>query len=193
MNFIEIGSNDYDTLLTSQYFSKNNWGIIAEPVKKYFDNLPKRDNVIYLNSALTSHHDGKMKFYQPIENPHPEWVKSIGSLHPDHPTLKELDIKNQTTESTVETISLSTLYGIIPENKIHFLKLDTEGNDFEILSHWDFGRFRPMHIQFESKLMSDVQLTNIFEILDKNKYLVSQGGKKDYNLRPYNHLAMLEV
>ena len=193
MNFIEIGSNDYDTFLTSQYFTKNSWGIIAEPVRRYFDNLPKKENVVYLNRALTSHHNGEMKFYQPIENPSPEWVKSIGSLHPNHPTLQELGIKDQTVESIVETISLKTLYDIIPENKIHFLKLDTEGNDFDILVNWDFVRFQPMHIQFESKLMSADQLSTICEILGKNKYIVSEGGKKDYNQRPYNHVAMLEV
>ena len=193
MNFIEIGSNDYDTFLTSPYFTKNSWGIIAEPVKKYFDNLPRKENVVYLNQALTSHHDGEMKFYQPIENPSPEWVKSIGSLYPNHPTLEELGIRDQTFESTVQTISLSTLYDLIPLNKIHFLKLDTEGNDFDILSNWDFDRFQPMHVQFESKLMSKEQLATICEILHNNKYIVSEGGKKDYSQRCYNHVAVLEV
>jgi|AntAceMinimDraft_13_1070369.scaffolds.fasta_scaffold21430_4 hypothetical protein len=192
MNFIEIGSNDYDTLLSSKYFSKTSWGIIVEPVKKYFDNLPIIENVQYLNYAITANKDGIQKFYEPIDHPNPEWVKSIGSLKCDHPTLKELNISKQTVETTVNAMSLQNFYNFIPEDNIHFLKIDAEGTDFELLENWDFIKFKPMHIQFESKLMSTEELNIIIEKLKKENYIVTKAIKKDYAGRAYNHIAQLE-
>ena len=193
MNFIEIGSCDYDTILHSKYFTDDGWGVIVEPVLKYFKNLPRYQNVIYLNCAVTANQDEILDFYAPVEHPSPHWVKSVGSLHPNHPTLDYLGITEQTTKIQVNAISLETLYNHIPENKIHILKLDTEGTDFEILSHWDFEKFQPKQIQFETKLMSNKQLIDIKHRLQLFGYCVCAGVKKDYNQVPYNHIAVLEL
>jgi len=193
VNFIEIGSCDYDTLLHNPYFCLQSWGIIVEPIKKYFDNLPQYPNVTYLNSAVTASNDGYQDFYAPIDEPDPAWVKSVGSLRENHPTLEYLGIRNQIVKTQVSVISLDTLYKHIPENKIHFLKIDTEGSDFEILSNWDFHQFKPMQIQFESKLMLSEELSSLILHLENLDYSVVPGNKKDYNSTPYNHIAILET
>ena len=192
MNWIEIGACDYDTVLHSNYHSSVGWGIVMEPIRQFLHNLPDCPNVIYLPCALTAHHDGYKDFYAPIDDPEPSWVRSMGSLQ-RHPTLKSLGIRNQTRIIQVPTMSLNTFYSHIPDNKIHFLKLDTEGNDYEILSHWDFDRFLPHKIQFESKLMSPAELQQTQHQLSQKGYCVCAGLRLDYNGIPYNHVAMLEI
>lgn len=192
MNWIEIGSCDYDTVLHSRYYCSTGWGIVVEPMQEYIQNLPHYDNVAYLNFAITANHNGDQTFYAPIENPSPAWVRAMGSLK-KHPTLSDLDIQNQTRQITVPTMSLSKFYTHIPENNIHFLKLDTEGMDYEILSNWDFDQFLPHKIQFESKLMSPDELSLLQQSLTNRGYCVCPGLKKDYNNRSYNHIAVLEL
>lgn len=193
MNFIEIGSNDYDTILHSQFFSPKSWGIVIEPIKKYIDNLPKYSNVQYLDYALTAKQDGISTFYAPISNASPWWIKSVGSLDPTHKTLSQLNISDQRTKTLVKVMSLTTLYNLIPDPCIHFLKIDTEGKDFEILTGWDFNRYKPLNIQFESKLMDASQLKIVLKQLSAHGYAVVPGIKKDYNQVFYNHLAILEL
>jgi len=193
VNFIEIGSNDYNTMIDSKFFCENSWGIIVEPLKNFIDKLKRHDNVQYLNYAITPDHDGSAKFYAPIDNPDPWWVKSIGSLYPDHPTIKDLKITGQTVETTVQTMSLDSLYKLIPDDRIHCLKIDAEGSDFGLLMAWDFERFKPLHIQFESKLMSKDQFKDLKDRLIHNEYSVVEGYSKDYNKNPYNHIAVLEI
>ena len=193
MNFVEIGSNDYDTMVHSRFFCEQSWGIVVEPVKTFFDRIPRYANVTYLNSAVTPAHDGRIKFYAPVDDPDPPWVKSVGSVNPHHPTLQQLGIENQTHEIEVDAISLKTLYSHFPDDKIHVLKLDTEGSDYGLLTAWAFDQYLPMQIQFESKLMSATQLDTIRMLLTQYGYSVTAGHKKDYNATPYNHLAILEI
>jgi hypothetical protein len=193
MNFIEIGCNDYDTVLHSRFFSTAGWGIMIEPLTRFLDNLPRYPNVKYLDCALTAYRDGESIFYAPIEQPSPWWVKSIGSLHAEHATLEHLGIKNQTVQTTVKIMSLDTLYDLIPDNNLHLLKIDTEGTDFELLMAWDFDRFMPLQIQFESKLMQPHQLDTVSTHLGAQGYCIMAGNKRDYNQVPYNHIAVLEI
>ena len=52
MFFIEVGSCNFDTC---ERLIKNNWnGIVIEPVKYYFDLLPKYTNIFYENIAIDS-------------------------------------------------------------------------------------------------------------------------------------------
>ena len=45
--FIEIGVCDFDTL---EPLANNGWsGIFVEPIKHYFDKLPRKENVCYEN------------------------------------------------------------------------------------------------------------------------------------------------
>ena len=190
MNYIEIGTNEYGTLLENDYFT--GWGIVVEPVLKYFKKLPRKENVQYLNCALTPFTDGTIDFYEPIDSPQPEWVKSCGSVYPDHKTLKELGIKNQTFLSKVNAMSLDSLYKLIPAGPVHMLKIDTEGSDFGILNNWNFAKYKPMHLQFESKLMDKNQMQLVTNILSGHGYVISAGSEQDYNQTPYNHIATIE-
>ena len=52
LDFIEIGTSDYNTILES--CSDNQKGISIEPLKFYLDNLPDRSNVTKINAALVS-------------------------------------------------------------------------------------------------------------------------------------------
>ena len=50
--FVEVGACDFDTC---EQLIKNGWkGLVIEPVKVYFDRLPKYDSIIYENIAIDS-------------------------------------------------------------------------------------------------------------------------------------------
>ena len=72
------------------------------------------------------------------------------------------------------------------------LKIDTEGSDFDILTNWNFAKYKPMHLQFESKLMDKNQMQLVTNILLGHGYVISAGSEQDYNQTPYNHIATIE-
>lgn len=195
MNFVEIGTCDYDTLIDSPYFDGK--GIVVEPIKKYLDRLPKKENVKYLNFAIDPSVSGnpttKDMYIIPEDTPNvPAWTKSCNSLLDSHPTLEHFQYDHLVEKIPVSCVGLNILYEEI-DFMIHVLKIDTEGMDFSILKHWDFKSHRPLHIIFESKLMNGDELNYITNLLGFYKYTVYPDKSKDYNLTPYNHVAISDI
>lgn len=196
MNWIEIGSCDYDTILDSPYYSENGWGIIVEPVTDYIKKLRVMHNVSYINAAVTSELRGKHDFYH-ISQPHkhniPPWTRTCGSLKSNHATLKYFGYDAFAEVTSVNCIDLAQLYTYFPSKQIHLLKVDTEGCDYEILYNWDYNTYKPMQIQYESKLMTVEQDVELRKKLHDHGYNVTYGNKVDYAGVPYNSYAVQDL
>ena len=81
MFFIEVGSCNFDTC---ERLIKNKWnGIVIEPVKHYFDLLPKYDNIFYENIAIDVCKDYKeIEYINPKKiNKSNEWLSGISSIN----------------------------------------------------------------------------------------------------------------
>lgn len=202
MNWIEIGACDYNTLLDRVGESNTGWEMIFEPVPELFNNLllkPRMNNVQYFNCAVTNDHRELIEFTNVspeliAAKSLPDWVKSCGTTKTSHPTLSHFCYDSFTHQSIVKNMHISNLMNIIPTgDSIHLLKIDTEGNDFEILDNWDFPRHKPWHIQFESKLMTDEQLSHIQTKMSNVGYVMFPGKEIDFLGNPYNHIAILEL
>jgi FkbM family methyltransferase len=194
MNFIEIGTCDRKTIMDSEYFDSNSWGLVFEPVAHLLDKLFKHPNVQYVNAAVTADYTGQRPFYlinDPIKKNIPVWVEECGSLH-QHPTLKHFNFESFVEEVQVDCIDLDTVYSMITK-PIHVLKVDTEGCDFEILNNWDFVKFKPLQLQYESKLMTATEISSLEEKLISFGYTVFQGNKKDFNGIAYNTYAVIDL
>ena len=167
MNWVEIGSCDYDTILDSPYYSENGWGVIVEPVTEYIRKLKQLPNVQYINAAVTSDTAGVADFHI-IKNPTahniPDWVRSCGTIKPQHATLKHFGYDVHSETISVNCISLQQLYN-----------------------------YKPLQIQYESKLMTPQQDVELREKLRSHGYTVTYGDKVDYSGVPYNSYAVLDL
>lgn len=136
LDFIEIGTSNFDTLI--QNASETTKGISIDAVKYYIDCLPNKPNVKKLNIGI-SNADGFLNvYYVPEkiieERKLPGWMNgcnSIGNYHPAH--IK----KNVCKFCQIDKVNVITLFRLYYENQIRnvkLLKIDTEGHDCIILN-----------------------------------------------------------
>lgn len=148
--FVEIGSCDFNTLT---HLSHHGWrGVIVEPIKKYFDNIPTERNIQYVNAAVDWEDGGATMWTAPDEVTQEDRdFKGMSTIHKSRNDILSVPIE-------VKTISFKTLFDMTGVNKIDYLKIDTEGYDGEILKMFPWDDIQPNFIQFESKHI-DIQPT----------------------------------
>ena len=134
VDFIEIGTSDFDTLIEN---SENQKGYSIEPIKNYYNSLPDKPNVKKLNIAITSNKTNKTCdiYYIPndiiISEKLQSWMKGcncINNYHPQHENYKQF--------VSIDKIPLINIDDFLLEErirKIKLLKIDTEGHDCIIL------------------------------------------------------------
>ncbi len=171
--FVEVGSCDFDTCET---LIKNGWnGIVIEPVKHYYDKLPKYPNIKYENIAISNKvGTSKINYIDPeiIKNKSQEWLKGISSLEGKSGPLSFSEnsfMKENIIEQTVETNTLQNICDKYSVDKIDFLKIDTEGYDFTVLQSIDLDKVNVKMIKIEHKHLDS---SPIIEHLQNNNYLV---------------------
>lgn len=153
---LEIGTSDFRTLagITD--------GVFVEPVKYYFDRLPKckKENV------AVSDKEGEIEvFYltdKEIEMFNlPHWIRGCNSIGEIHQTVLSVlrgldlspDIVSRDVVKVVRIKSIIEKYNII---ELKTLKIDTEGHDCIILNDFlDTVDFLPNEIIFEANILSN--------------------------------------
>ena len=153
--FVEVGTCDFDTL---DNLAMNGWtGIMVEPVIEYMNKLPKRDNIHYENIAISDVKGSvDIHYIDPNEIKHEcdEWMKGIGSINGASGPLsfnRHIERFRNCKKTTVRTMTLNELcekYGV---TEIDFLKIDTEGHDFVVLSTIDLDKIHVRTIKIEHK------------------------------------------
>lgn len=152
--FIEIGSNNYDTLYN---LCEQGWkGVMVEPVKEVFDSLPKHENLMLLNLAIAEN-EGVKDFY--VVNSTTAW----SSLKPDH--HKRVDSNSGAEIIKVQAITFDKLMELSGFPYVDFLKIDTEGYDATIIKSIDFNKHQIKRIQFEHLHMSVRDYLDLADIL----------------------------
>jgi len=154
--FIEIGSCDFDTL---NHFANEGWsGFIIDPMKKYLNNIPRKEGVKYLPIAI-DHVKGERIIHYAEDNI-VDQDKDFAGMSTFIP-LNERDwgcrnVKGGKMDflSGKMLIQTDTFRNVIRDysiERIDFLKIDTEGYDFEILKSfpWDNVLLRPKIIKVE--------------------------------------------
>jgi hypothetical protein len=170
-DFIEVGTCNFDTeIQTCDDFV---FGISIEPLQHYLDDLPNKPNVRKVCAALTSH-DG----YVDIYHIKPDVIKSnklspgtfgCNSINIPHESKKNLpNYEKMVSVDKVKAISWKTLISDYDITSIGYLKVDTEGHDGIIISHYlDVCEINPDlladKVLFESNSLSNKELekTNI--------------------------------
>ena len=146
--FIEIGSCDFQTL--NHFTHHDGWnGVIVEPIKKYLDNLTKREGIQYMNYAIGPN-DGTATmhvFKDAIIDKDTDYA-GMSTMNPTPTNLA----RHNYTEIEVNTITYATLLKKCNIKRVDFVKIDTEGQDFKILKQINFyDQCRPHIIKIEHK------------------------------------------
>jgi FkbM family methyltransferase len=155
-DFVEIGTSDFDTLISKA--DKGEKGISIDAVSEYSQRLDIREGVKVLNLAV-SDFNGYEKVY--FVNPEdvesyslPHFIKGCGRLGEKHPhVLEELEKRNLLDlyrEREVEVLTFGSFCEKENITQIYHLKIDTEGSDYRILnSLLSYGEVFPEIIEFE--------------------------------------------
>lgn len=161
VNFIEIGTSDFDTLIQKQP-EDNTINYSIEPIKFYLDALPNKKNVIKVNAAISDKDGETAIYYVKPENIAkyglPDWVRGCNSIGKQHPTVERI-LRNRKLEHILESdrIDVIDIKTFIAKNNIksiNYLKIDTEGHDCIIIDSLLQGDVLPTRILFESNVLT---------------------------------------
>lgn len=148
--YIDIGANHptHDSVTRSLY--ERGWrGINVEPVLNYFESLcAERPEDVNLCLAVGDE-EGELVFFES-----PETGLSTLSLEmADRQKAEGIPF----IQRTVKTRTLASICEehVSEARPIHFLKIDVEGFEEQVLAGMDFQRWRPWIILIESSLFTD--------------------------------------
>jgi FkbM family methyltransferase len=167
--FLDIGAYDGIKLSNTYLLEKKyEWnGICSEPLPSEFNKLKKVRNVICDNNAVFSESNKKLSFSVA------SFISGITNFIDCHTKAK----KNK--QIIVNTITLNDL--LIKYNApeiIHYMSLDTEGTELEILKSVDYSKYKFLYINLEHNYI-EPRRSKIRELLLKNDYLYKGENKFD--------------
>jgi hypothetical protein len=137
LDFIEIGTSDFDTLV--QNCPEDARGIVIEPIKYYLDKLPNKPNITKLQLAVSfddSESEGLVYYVHPdqiIKHNLPDWLRGCNKINDYHLQHILLNIAHLVTKESVSFQSIGKILKDHDVRKIGILKIDTEGADCFIL------------------------------------------------------------
>lgn len=175
--YVDVGAHDGVSFNNTLYFEKNNnWtGINIEPIKSVFDKLViNRPNSINLNCAVCNN-DGETEFL--CNTGYTEMISGIKNTF-DYRHWERLQNENKQMNSTTEVIKVSTkkLETIFDENKIshiHYLSIDVEGAEFEVIKSINFDKVFIDVIGFENNY-DDSSIPIVNYLLSKNFIMINK-------------------
>ncbi len=176
--YVDVGAHDGVSINNTLYFeTNNNWtGINIEPIKTVFDKLVNnRPNNINLNYAVCNN-DGETEFL--YNTGYTEMISGIKATF-DIRHLHRLYLENNQHGSTTEVIKVNTkkLETIFDENnvsRVHYLSIDVEGAEFEVIKSINFDKVYIDVIGFENNY-NDTSIPIIQYLENKNYIIIHKG------------------
>ena len=143
--YIDIGAqHPIDDSVSMAFYEKGWRGIHVEPVPYYAELLRShRQGEIVIQAALSSK-KGRMRFFEL-----PNTGLSTGSADV---IRRHIDSGLHGTELIVETITLASIFSRLGGKDIHWMKVDVEGMELEVLRGWRQSKVRPWVVVVESTL-----------------------------------------
>lgn len=140
--FVEIGTCDFDTLY---HFLDKGWrGVMIDPYKPFLDSFEDHPNLTKVCVAISTEETTADYFYVNDETIK-EWddnvYRGIGSISPDSIMHIDKTYEGRLNKISVPTRTFESLMDELDITEIDYLKVDTEGLDFEILKSIDYDKF----------------------------------------------------
>ena len=175
--YVDIGANDPDEDSVTKLFYEKGWhGINIEPIKDKFNKLQlKRVNDKNLNIGL-SDVPGMLAFREYAGHGLSTFSSEIKREH-------EKNLNDNVSEYVDVSLSVDTLENILDRYKvkhIHFMKIDVEGFENEVLKGNNWAKYRPELICIEAN-----HIKNDWRpyLLAQNYTLVFHDGLNAYYIR----------
>jgi len=173
--FMDIGAYNGISLNNTLYFEKqNNWtGVNVEPIKAVYDKLVvNRPSSINLNCAV-SDIDGTAQFYQ--NTGYTQMLSGLKNNY-DKRHFERLNRENRENNSAtqvidVETKRIDTICDTYNIKRIHYLSIDVEGAEFNVIKSINFDKVFIDVIEFENNY-DDVSKPIITYLESKNFVII---------------------
>jgi len=169
--FMDVGAHDGIAINNTLYFEQyNNWtGVNIEPIKSVYDKLVvNRPNSINIHCAVCNN-DGTADFFCNIG-----YTEMISGLKDnfDQRHLERLQKENEENGSSTEIIQVNTkkIETICDEHDIkhiHYLSIDVEGAEFDVIKSINFDKVFIDVIGFENNY-SDLSIPIVNYLYTKN-------------------------
>jgi FkbM family methyltransferase len=143
--YVDVGAHDPTALSVTRAFYDHGWhGINVEPNPAYAEKLRnERPRDVTLEVAL-GHEPGMAMFYEYGDTGLSTMVKEIADEH--------VAAGLKATERRVPVTTLSALLDDLGDQQVHFLKIDVEGYERQVLRGADFSRVRPWVVLIEATM-----------------------------------------
>ena len=141
--YVDVGAMDPIIDSTTQAFYERGWrGVNIEPARSYYEKL-SRSRPLDINLPLAvSDAEGMMKFYE---------VPETGLSTLDLDTARMHHESGLTViEKQVSVVTLNQILAERVKGPIHFMKIDVEGAEKNVLQGLDLSRWRPWIMVMES-------------------------------------------
>lgn len=186
--FMDIGAHDGITINNTLYFEKiNNWhGYNIEPIPTVFDKLKtNRQNCININCAV-SNEDSETDFI--CNTGYTEMISGIKKTYDNrHHNRLNNEIEKYGGESKiikVNTKKISTLCDEYNIKYIHYLSIDVEGAEFDVIKSIDFNKVFIDVIGFENNYEDNSQ--QIINYLLNNSYILIHKSGDIFMIHKYS-------
>ncbi len=179
--YVDVGSyHPIKGSLTYDLYKKNWTGLNIDLSKVSIDLFKlSRPKDLNLRAAITDY-DGKIDYYE--NSP----INQQNSLN-EKPHAKKIQI---------DCYKLNTILDKNEIKKIDYLNIDAEGNDYKVISSFNFKKFEPILISIE---FNDYNLNNLINsdiniLMEKNEYkLISKFGVTCFYVHKNNVLEIQDI
>ncbi len=147
--YVDVGANDPTEDSVTKLFYEKGWtGINVEPIKRLFDSLvSERPKDINLNIGIASK-NGEAKFREYHTYHGLSTMDSV--MQESYSEDTEDDNYKDFTDYTVEIKTLKSVFKEHNVSNIHFMKIDVEGLEYEVIAGNDWKKYRPEVLCIES-------------------------------------------
>lgn len=163
--YIDVGANDPVEYSVTKWFYDQGWsGLNIEPSTEFYkkiEDVRSRDINLCVGAGNES---GNVAFYSIPETGLSTVDKDIAERHKENGFMVE--------ETNIEIKTLSSICDkYVKDKTIHFLKIDVEGSEENVLAGMDFKRYRPWIVVVEAtEPMSEKKYTVWEDTLFGNDY-----------------------
>jgi glycosyltransferase involved in cell wall biosynthesis len=167
VTYLDLGANDPVRFNnTYRFYKKGFKGVLVEPDEQLSQSIrKKRPRDVCVASAVGTTYDTEVSFFK----------MSADTLSTTKIETVELYENRLAAEIKVPQLHINVLLEkYFPDNCPIYVSLDVEGLDFQLLSSWNFSRWRPVIICVETLTYSQnktaTKVQEIFNLMTENNY-----------------------